>query len=122
MRGGCVINSNITADYKIKYEENGHRYQFLCGLSGAVACTTKLFDTEISENELLEAWETEGRECFNKCHKCGKWVIDAMYNVDMLECVDCAPWQEEPLYCSNCGEAVDTCESICSKCGKPLFE
>ena len=70
VRGGCVINiniNNITADYKIKYEENGHRYQFLCGLSRAVACTTKLFDTEVSENELLEAWEAEGRECFNKC-------------------------------------------------------
>lgn len=121
MIGGIVIK-NLTADYKIKYEEKGHRYQFICGLSEAVACTTKLFDTDVSEHELLNAWESEGRKCFNKCQKCGKWVIDAMYNVDVLQCVDCAPWQEKPIYCSNCGEAVDSCEKICSKCGKPLFE
>ncbi len=122
MRGGCVINKNLTADYKIKYEEKGYRYQFICGLSEAVVCTTKLFDGNISEKELLEAWEAEGRECFNKCHKCGKWVIDAMYNADVLECVDCAPWQEQPNYCSNCGKKIDSCENTCSECGKPLFE
>ena len=77
---------------------------------------------EYTDKELLEAWETEARKCFNKCHKCGKWVIDAMYNVDILECVDCAPWQEQPLYCSNCGASVEACERVCSKCGKPLFE
>ena len=117
-----VINKKLIADYKIKYEDEGHRYQFICGLSGAVACTTKLFVDDVSETQLSEAWETEGRECFNKCHKCGRWVIDAMYNVDVLECVDCAPWQEEPLYCSNCGEVVDSCENVCAVCGKPLFE
>ena len=67
-------------------------------------------------------WETEGRKCFNQCHSCGKWVIDAMYNVEVLKCVDCAPWLEEPKYCSNCGEEVSLDKKICSECGKPLFE
>ena len=116
MRGWWLINKNLTADYKIKYEEKGHRYQFICGLSGAVVCTTKLFDGDISETELIQVWETEGRKCFNQCHSCGKWVIDAMYNVEVFKCVDCAPWLEEPKYCSNCGEEVSLDKKICSEC------
>lgn len=112
---------NKTATYRIITDEDGRRrYRFFCDISGAVGCTTKPQGGKASEQELMSAWESEGRECFNHCHKCGKWVSDVMYNADVLECVFCAPWEDKPKYCPHCGEAVSGEENKCKRCGSHL--
>ena len=66
------------------------------------------------------AWEREGRAQFNPCHKCGKLVSDAMFNVEVLECVECAPYEAEAKFCKNCGTRIEEPWSPCPACGKPL--
>lgn len=85
-----------TANFRVLQEDDGIRYQFFCALSGAHVCTTRPIQADTSEQALHLAWESEGRHHFNQCSKCGNWVIDAMYNVDVLACVDCAPFEEAP--------------------------
>lgn len=45
-----------------------------------------------------------------------------MYNADVLECVDCAPWQVDPIYCSECGAKVKSGDFLCSECGKHPYQ
>ena len=71
--------------------------------------------------ELELAWEKEGKKNFQLCHKCGKWVIDAMYNADALECVGCAPWEDTPEFCKFCGMKVSATDSVCPSCGEHLI-
>ena len=89
-------------------------------LSGALGCTTKPVRADTPEEELMLAWESEGRQQFNMCHRCGKWVSDAMYNSDVPECVECTPWEEEPEYCPRCGQKLSKPGKLCSRCGAPL--
>ena len=111
---------NIAA-YKIVSDSGGNRYQFFCDLTGALLCTTKSYNVADPDAELELAWETEGKKYFQLCHKCGKWVIDAMYNADALECVACAPWENTPEYCKFCGTKVSASNPVCPKCGKMLI-
>jgi len=90
-------------------------------LSGALLCTTKPYSAETPERELELAWENEGRKHFDLCHKCGKWVIEAMFNADALECVACAPWENTPEYCKFCGKKVSASDAVCPACGKQLI-
>ncbi len=110
-----------TATYKIISDAGGNRYQFFCDVSGALACTTKPYKAETPDKELELAWESEGRKNFNKCHKCGRWTIDAVYNAEVFECVECAPYESEPKYCKSCGEKIKGKTKLCPKCGKPLL-
>ena len=66
------------ATYKIVADAGGNCYKFYCDLSGALVCTTKPYKADNPEEELLLAWESEGKEQFNVCHKCGKQVSNAM--------------------------------------------
>lgn len=116
-----MCSKNKTAAYKIISDSGGNRYRFYCDLSGALLCTTKPYREPAPDKELLLAWETEGKSHFCLCHKCGKWVIDAMYNADALECVACAPWENTPDYCKFCGEKVSASDTVCPKCGKQLI-
>lgn len=109
-----------TANFRVLPDGNGKRYQFFCALSGARVCTTRPIRSETPERALEIAWETEGKRHFNQCSKCGNWVIDAMYNVDVLECVDCAPYEGIPQYCKHCGAKVTTDKNTCGKCGALL--
>ena len=110
-----------TANFRVISDGSGRRYQFFCALSGAHVCTTRPIRVDTPELALETAWETEGKQHFNLCSKCGNWVIDAMYNVDVLECVDCAPYEGIPLYCKSCGAKVETSnDNTCSKCGAAL--
>ena len=118
--GEAAMNSK-TANFRVLPAPGGWRYQFYCALSGALACTTGPVESDTSEKALQIAWESEGKKHFNRCSKCGNWVIDAMYNVDVLECVDCAPFEREPLYCKFCGEKVEVSGERCSKCGAVLI-
>lgn len=73
------------------------------------------------QEELMVAWKTEGRQYFNQCHRCGKWVIDVMYNADVGECVQCTPWEEQsPRYCKHCGAEVQPGKAVCMVCQKSL--
>ena len=85
----------ITASYKYTSDSGGRRYSFYCDVSHAIVCSTEPIHKGAHEEELEYAWETTGKKHFNKCRKCGKWVIDAMYNPEKLECVICSPWEVE---------------------------
>jgi hypothetical protein len=84
-------------------------------------CTTKAYSETDPVVEPELAWNTEGKKNFQLCLKCGKWVIDAMYNADALECVACAPWEDTPNFCKFCGTRVRESDAICPKCGKHLI-
>lgn len=115
------MQKNKTAAYKIISDSGGNRYKFYCDLSGALLCTTKPYCAPNAESELELAWNEEGKQHFSLCHKCGKWVIDAMYNADALECVACAPWENTPEFCKFCGEKVSVSDAVCPRCGKQLI-
>ncbi|MBQ4564205.1 MAG: hypothetical protein IJA58_06970 [Lachnospiraceae bacterium] len=116
-----MIKEKRIAPYKIAPDKNGNCYKFFCELSMALVCTTKPYKAETPEEEIRLAWENEGKRQFNHCQKCGKLVMDAMYNADALECVACAPWENTPEYCKFCGAKVSGEDAICPKCGKLLI-
>ena len=119
-KGVAVVNRK-TANFRVLPDGNGRRYQFFCALSGAHVCTTRPILSDTPELALELAWESEGKQHFNHCSECGNWVIDAMYNVEVLECVDCAPYEGVPLYCKSCGKKVEAANgNRCSKCGAVL--
>lgn len=95
-------NENKTASYKYVSDSEGRRYSFYCAISHAIVCSTEPIHKKTREEELEYAWKTIGSKHFNKCKECGKWVIDAMYNPEKLECVLCSPWEED----SEIGERV----------------
>ena len=115
------MNDKKTAAYKVIADAGGNRYQFFCDLSGALLCTTTPYHAAAPEQELLLAWESEGKPKFNLCCKCGKWVSDVMFNADVHECVECAPWQEVPNYCPHCGKKLTDPEWFCPSCGTKLL-
>ena len=111
-----------TATYKIVSEADGCRFMFFCDVTGAHGCTTKkVYSLESPEDALMAAWNNEGRHRFNHCHRCGKWVVDAAYNVEVLECIDCAPYECEPHFCKTCGTTIETPSAKCTACGSLLL-
>ena len=109
-----------TARYKVIAGSDGNRYQFFCEVSGALVCTTESIILQTPEKELRFAWESEGKKNFNRCHRCGKWVSDVVYNADTLECVECSPWEEIPAYCPHCGAKTVDENTLCLQCGHRL--
>ena len=115
------MNKEKTIDtYKIVADAGGNIYKFYCDLSGALVCTTKPYKADTPEEELQLAWENEGKQHFNSCHNCGKQVSNAMFNVEVLECVECAPIEAEVKFCKNCGAKIEDPNKLCPACGKPL--
>ena len=113
---------NNTAKYKCVTDSGGYRFLFYCDVSDAHVYTTKeIYKGESEEDTLLTAWNGEASKHFNQCHRCGKWVIDAVYNAEVLECVECAPYEAEPKYCKNCGVRLEKAFSDCPHCGKKLI-
>jgi DNA-directed RNA polymerase subunit RPC12/RpoP len=106
-----------TAGYRVIADVGGNRYKFYCDRSGALGCTTGIIRASSPDEELRIAWETEGRQHFNRCKKCGSWVVDVMYNADVLECVDCTPWEDRTRFCSHCGARVADDALSCTSCG-----
>ncbi len=115
------MGAQKTAAYKMISDAGGNRYKFYCEMSGALACTTKPIRANTLEEELQLAWETVGIKYFNLCHKCGRWVIDAVYNADVWECVECAPYEAEPNFCKNCGIKIEKPAGKCPACGHKLM-
>ena len=120
LRGGKQMGAHKTAAYKMIPAVGGNRYRFYCMLSGALACTTEPIHADTEEEELQLAWRSVGKQHFNLCHKCGKWVIDAAYNADVFECVECAPYEGEPKFCKNCGIRIEAPMRKCPACGHTL--
>lgn len=112
-------NQRIPA-YKTVREGEGIRYKFLCELSEAAVCTTEVYDAPSIEEGAALAWVKEGRSFFNHCKKCSRYVSDAMFNVEVLECVACAPYEAEAKYCKSCGARVSDSRNPCPECSKPL--
>ena len=108
-----------SARYQVIPEAGGSRYRFFCELSGIAVCTTRPIRAETPAKALQLAWEGEGKLCFNRCGKCGRWVSDVMFNVDTLECVECSPWEEPPNFCPHCGAAAKS-GRFCPRCGGKL--
>lgn len=113
-------DENKTARYKVISDTKGNRYRFFCEQSGMAMVTTRPVHADAPEEELLLAWESEGRQYFNRCGKCGMWVSDAMFNPEAAECVICTPWEEPPSYCSHCGTGTLPCDDFCRECGAKL--
>ena len=116
-----AMNERRTAGYKIITDSGWNRYRFFCDLSGMALCTTGPIRGNTQDEELQIAWLTEGKQYFNRCTGCGKWVSDLMYNADTLQCVDCTPWQQKPNYCIRCGKKIPTSDTFCRMCGSRLF-
>lgn len=109
------------ADYKVEKQQNGSVFTFFCDLSGAIFWKSKPINTENPEAAYEIAWN-EAKKHVNACHKCGCNVIDALYNVDTLQCVKCSPWHKSPVYCYDCGEKLMDSNLFCRKCGKKVSE
>jgi len=115
-----VNNQHAIASYRVIADTGGNRYCFFCDLSGIAMCTTKPVRAASAAAELQTAWEAEGKKHFNLCQKCGRWVSNVMYNADVLQCVDCAPWEDLPKFCKECGTKTTDAHTVCQKCGSLL--
>ena len=115
------MEKHKTAAYKVIEKDGGRCYRFFCEASGMAMVTTGVYRGVPAADEAETVWTREGREHFNLCHKCGKWVMDAMFNADALECVSCAPWENIPQFCKFCGTKVHTADNVCPKCGKQMI-
>lgn len=89
-------------------------FRFFCEASGAAICMTRPMPRQPIETALEDAWQAEGREHFNRYQRCGKWVVDVMYNPNTLAC---SPWEEKPVFCPQCGENVLNDGVFCHHCG-----
>lgn len=116
-----MSNNKGMASFKIIAEPEGNRYCFMCGITGACFYTKNTHCAETPEEEAVLAWEAEGKRPFNQCHKCGRWVVDAAFNPEVLECVACAAFEDEPEYCKFCGAKVTVHGRKCSVCGRSLY-
>ena len=67
-----------TATYKITPDTGGNRYRFYCDVSEALVCITSPYHADTPEEELMLAWEKEGRQHFNQCRKCGRFIPESM--------------------------------------------
>ena len=119
--GDEEMQKNNTADYKAVADTGGHRFVFYCQVSGAHVCTSKEIYPGKPEDALLAAWQAEACKHFNQCRRCGKWVIDAVFNAEVLECVECAPYEAEPKFCKTCGAKINAPLTHCQRCGNKLF-
>lgn len=107
--------------YRTVKDGGGIRYKFLCELSEAVVCKTEPYMADDPDEGARLAWEREGSGRFNHCKRCSRYVSDAMFNVEVLECVACAPYEAEARYCKSCGARVSDPKSPCPDCNKPLI-
>ena len=116
-----MVNEKKTAKYKLLKTPKGNRYQFFCDLSDALVCTTEIITDNAPGEELMFAWNTYAKEHFNRCHKCGRWIIKEMYNPDVLNCVLCTPIEDYPKFCPKCGTKTRNPSFFCHMCGFKLL-
>ncbi len=115
------MEKKLTAEYRLVPAEAGNRYRFFCAVTGAALCTRAVYQADTPEQALLLAWAREGRSQFNQCQKCGRWVFDVAFNPEVLECIECAPFECEARYCKFCGVRVPAGSRSCPACARPLY-
>ncbi len=115
------MGKKITAAYQLLPEKDGNRYSFRCGVTGARFSTRQIYYGDSPQQELMLAWQAEGRGHFNQCRRCGEWVVDAAYNPLVLECVICAPFEDEVRFCKSCGARAPKDRRTCPVCGASLY-
>ena len=138
------MESRTTAKYQVIQDAGGWRFRFYCDASGALGCATEVYRGERPEdalaagphlqilgialificlmiltNAILQTYGKEKLPIFTVI-ACGRWVITAMYNVDSLQCVDCAPWTARIAFCPACGAKTRKDDAVCSACGADL--
>ena len=106
-----------TARYQVISEADGDRYRFFCEVSGLAVCITGPHSRSQGPEQV---WGEEGRQYFNRCSCCGRWVSDVMYNADTGECVECSPWEDKPVFCLQCGQRIPADDLFCRRCGTKL--
>lgn len=123
--GRDIVKKSGVARYKVISGDQGKKYTFYCECSGALVHTTDWIQADTSEKALEIAWQDTVEKYFNRCSKCGRWVMDAMYNVDELQCVECAPYKDDLedvrynlLERYGFGPNIMKKKKICTKCGK----
>ncbi len=136
-----MVEKSRMATSKLIAKAEELRYRFYCDLSGLSVYTSKPIRAD-TEEMLFQVWQAEGSKQFNQCHKCGRWVCDAMFNADVLQCVACAPWEKDDLgdqrihnmeelgfgpstmkrikKCAACGKASPANNEYCVECGSQL--
>lgn len=111
----------LSPKFRVKEEKGGRVYTFFCDLSGAVLWKSKPIKADTREEECELAWN-EAKLNINSCRRCGRNVIDALYNVEKMECVSCSPWQKPPVFCSECGVKLGDDDLYCKRCGNRINE
>lgn len=112
-----------TASYRVMTEPGGWVFRFFCDSSGQLGCVTGPIRADSEEAALDLAWQTEGRQHFNRCDKCRRYVSAAMFNLTAGQCVDCAPWEDAyPNFRHQCGVRIKDPEAyFCPNCGARLW-
>jgi hypothetical protein len=106
---------DFTARYEKETTVNGNRYTFFCGVSGVAVHTTGFIFADVPQAARDIAWR-EARPYFNRCKECGKWIADAVYNIEESKCVVCAPFAVTPSYCPECGSPLEKDGGECLHC------
>lgn len=111
-----------TASYKVTADSGGWVFRFFCDSSGQLGCVTGPIHADTEAHALDIAWQSAGREHFNFCDKCRRYVSAAMFNLTAGQCVDCAAWEDEyPNFCHHCGVRLKDPEArFCPSCGARL--
>ena len=109
-----------TASYKGIAEGGGNwRFRFFCDISGELICEAHPVRADTEDAALEIAWQREGKQHFQQCRKCGRYVSSAMFNPRAEQCLDCAPWEDlYPNFCHHCGMRLSNpLDRYCPCCG-----
>lgn len=90
------MKSEFTARNKMHSEGNTYSFLFYCHYCGAGYTTSPI--TTKNEYEAFTLAKRRAQPYFNLCHKCRKWVCDAHYNENFMQCIECAPKSEQINY------------------------
>ncbi len=83
------IIPEFTAKYIMTSEDGYFRFKFCCGICENTFVTGRI--SAASADEAFKLAANEGRNHFNRCYQCKRWVCDWHYNEDEMVCEDCAP-------------------------------
>lgn len=113
------MTTNFYVPFKYTREKNKFYFIFFCELSHKAFVVSEITSDNF-ENALVQA-KNQVRKQFNRCHNCGKWICDELYNEETMNCVECSP-REKPVICSNCKTANESNKNYCKKCGSVLIK
>ena len=83
------MSPEMTLKSVMEQDETFYRFTFFCELCDHSHTTGRIRAESVAEARGIAA--REARLLFNRCHACGRWVCDAHYNEDIMQCVICVP-------------------------------